>query len=229
MMSRPMAVGTGMATLLHILLVVVMATLYVNVEPMTSPPMEVEFLGTALTSPEEAPDHEAADHSRVPTIPERRMAGPLDQPGNDVSPVSIPELPESESLDLEALKPQLFDSSRPSIPLSPADRLAPVPIPEEGRVEPKSDVQVKVEGLLSTRKLVHLIQPVFPPDMSAGGEVKIRLLVVPDGTVQMAIVIQKAHHSLEDAALRAIRQWRFAAVRDSSLSEGVVTIRFELR
>ncbi|MCU0613168.1 MAG: energy transducer TonB, partial [Candidatus Eisenbacteria bacterium] len=88
---------------------------------------------------------------------------------------------------------------------------------------------VRVEGTLSTRRLVHLVNPAFPPQASSGGVVKVRLAVRADGTVRTATLALKAHPLLDEAALGALRQWRFAPASGAADAEGVVTVEFVLR
>lgn len=60
-------------------------------------------------------------------------------------------------------------------------------------------------------KIAHKVQPVYPPDAidhQVQGIVKIKVLIAPDGHVEQAH-IASGHPLLVQAALQAVKQWRF--------------------
>lgn len=56
-------------------------------------------------------------------------------------------------------------------------------------------------------QLVHRVDPVYP-DTDAEGTVVLHAIIGPDGTVQQLAVIS-GPEPLRDAALDAVRQWRY--------------------
>jgi TonB family protein len=59
---------------------------------------------------------------------------------------------------------------------------------------------------------IKLVQPDFPPGVVKRvhkGNVEVRFEVDPDGTVSDAVVVQTSNSHLNEAAIDAIRQWRF--------------------
>ena len=69
------------------------------------------------------------------------------------------------------------------------------------------------------------LYPVLARRMHVAGIVTVRAIVVPNGTVS-EISVEAGHALLRQAALDAVRLWRFAA--DPSSSECIVSVEFEL-
>jgi TonB family protein len=88
--------------------------------------------------------------------------------------------------------------------------------------------EARNEPLLeNTRHTKSKVQPVYPElarKMNLSGTVKVQVVVSPNGTVREAKVIG-GHPVLANAALDAVRKWRFepAAIESS----GLVDIKFE--
>jgi|GEM_PF-4505236 TonB family C-terminal domain len=61
-----------------------------------------------------------------------------------------------------------------------------------------------------SRTLLSGERPVFPLGVKHGGTVKIRITVDPDGNVKSMIPVEKADSKLEEAAMAAIRTWKFS-------------------
>lgn len=72
--------------------------------------------------------------------------------------------------------------------------------------------------------------PDFPSGAATGGEVKIRFTVLSDGTVSRMIPLQKSggDPTLEKAAMRALKQWRFNKLSEDKEMVGVITFIFKL-
>jgi TonB family protein len=71
------------------------------------------------------------------------------------------------------------------------------------------------------------VQPVYPElarKMNIAGTVKVEVVVAPNGTIKDAKVVG-GHPVLANAALDAVRKWRFEPA--SVESSGVVDFRFE--
>ena len=71
--------------------------------------------------------------------------------------------------------------------------------------------------------------PRFPSGSNISGEVKLQFRVRPDGTISRISVIKKVDPALENAAIEALRQWRFNAIKDTLDMEGIIPFRFKLR
>ena len=61
-----------------------------------------------------------------------------------------------------------------------------------------------------SRALLRGNRPQFPPGVQNGGTVKIRIIVDPAGDVVSMIPIEKADSRFDEAAMAAIRTWRFS-------------------
>ncbi|MCL5268755.1 MAG: energy transducer TonB [Bacteroidetes bacterium] len=61
-----------------------------------------------------------------------------------------------------------------------------------------------------SRALLSGNRPQFPPGVQNGGTVKIRIVVDPAGEVVSMVPIEKADSRLDEAAMAAIRTWRFS-------------------
>jgi protein TonB len=72
---------------------------------------------------------------------------------------------------------------------------------------------VRVGGQITTPALIHRVNPVYP-DLAAyaqlGGVVILEAVVGPDGRVDSVIVLRSRHKLLDDAAIDAVRQWRYS-------------------
>ena len=225
---RPVVIGVVSTVCLHVLVLVAFTMIYLDVAPMTTPPLEVELMGGYAAS--EMPSSSQLDESVSPSerllpttrsepIPASRRISETEEP--------IPDLPEATSGGLETLSPPQILPTPARRLRSPSQELSPLPVSTaDTTAQSQSRVQVHVEGMLRARRLVHMVSPVFPREGHGGGVVKIRLSVDGDGTVTSATVIQKAHPALERAAVDAIKQWRFAASETSGASQGIVTVDF---
>ncbi|MBN1424288.1 energy transducer TonB [Candidatus Fermentibacteria bacterium] len=222
----PSHVGVGAAVALHGLLAVLFLLVHVSVRPMAAPPLEVELLAGEISSAEEQP---------APQAPPRESTGPRARTG-DIAPLPasernealLPDLPASSALSDRPPSPLLSPSDPAPPGPSPGARLAPMPVTTSSPAV-GSGVKVRVEGTLSTRTPIYMVDPVFPPGAPSGGIVKVRLVVTPDGNVRVATLVLKAHPALDDAAIEALRQWRFESVTGSADATGDVTVEFVLR
>jgi TonB family protein len=226
--EKPEVIGMLATIFLHGIVAIVFALIIVDVNPMTSPPIEVEFFGFDEAAPHATEDISDPRETEVIPVPaihdEHRLVTPVlreeDQP--------LPMLPLTDPVDNVSIPPLTEREDHKPLP-SPSSRIAPIPIEAERDSSKTSRVQVRLEGLLSTRRLIHMVKPAFPPDVPIDGEVKIHLQVASDGAVEMARVVQKAHPRFDESAVRAVRQWRFAHDDESTIAEGNVTIYFRVK
>ncbi|MGC8595337.1 MAG: energy transducer TonB [Candidatus Kryptoniota bacterium] len=61
-----------------------------------------------------------------------------------------------------------------------------------------------------SRAILRGERPVFPAGVEHGGTVKIKIVVDPDGNVKSMVPVEKADSRLEEAAMAAIRTWKFS-------------------
>jgi periplasmic protein TonB len=77
---------------------------------------------------------------------------------------------------------------------------------------PKPTVsRVRVGGAVQAAKLVNRVQPMYPPlarQTRISGTVKLHAIIGKDGTVQ-SLTVESGHPLLVQAALDAVRQWRY--------------------
>jgi periplasmic protein TonB len=77
---------------------------------------------------------------------------------------------------------------------------------------PKPTVsRVRVGGAVQAAKLVNRVQPMYPPlarQTRISGTVKLHAVIGKDGTVQ-SLTVESGHPLLVQAALDAVRQWRY--------------------
>lgn len=71
--------------------------------------------------------------------------------------------------------------------------------------------------------------PSFPDGVNTSAQIKMKFTVQPDGTVSSVIPMQKADPRLERAAMDALRQWRFNALKDDVVMVGIIPLNFMLR
>jgi periplasmic protein TonB len=76
---------------------------------------------------------------------------------------------------------------------------------------PKAPSRVRVGGAVQAAKLVNRVQPMYPPlarQTRISGTVKLHAIIGKDGTVQ-SLQVESGHPLLVQAALDAVRQWRY--------------------
>ena len=83
---------------------------------------------------------------------------------------------------------------------------APPPLaPETDTPEP--DKPIRVSGTVEAGNIISRIPPVYPPT-DVQGIVVLHAIIAPDGTVRNVSVVS-GHPALQNAALAAVRQWRY--------------------
>lgn len=78
------------------------------------------------------------------------------------------------------------------------------------------------------RQVMEKYLPEYPPGVTNSAQIKIRFTVLPNGTVGIAMPMQKGEPALEKAALSAIRRWRFNPIQDNKEMAGVITFSFKI-
>ena len=91
------------------------------------------------------------------------------------------------------------------------------------RAEPRAPV--RVGGQIKPPELVHRVEPIYP-DMAVSarlrGVVILEAMVDRDGRVAEVKVLRAANRLLDDAAITAVRQWRYRPLVLNGLPEQFV-------
>lgn len=83
-----------------------------------------------------------------------------------------------------------------------------------------------------TRMLESGALPVYPSGVNREAQIKLKLVVSPSGSVKSAQPLQKGDTRLENAALKAVRLWKFGALQSGQPSieqSCIVTFNFRLK
>jgi protein TonB len=86
-------------------------------------------------------------------------------------------------------------------------------------------------GGRGTRKILRWEKPIFPAGVQKEIDIKIRFIILPNGSVVSPIPIIKADTQLEDAAIAALRTWKFEPLRLNQVQfeqNVVITIPYRL-
>ncbi len=85
---------------------------------------------------------------------------------------------------------------------------------------------------VGTRKKMSGALPAYPPGVNVEAQISILAVVSPDGSIKSVRPVQKANTTLENAAMKELRYWKFEPLRRSApqLDQScVVTFLFKLR
>jgi protein TonB len=77
--------------------------------------------------------------------------------------------------------------------------------------KPKLGGPLKVGGNVQAARIVNRVQPVYPPlarQTRISGTVRLHAIIGKDGTIQ-SLEVLSGHPLLQQAALDAVRQWRY--------------------
>ncbi len=77
--------------------------------------------------------------------------------------------------------------------------------------KPKLSGPLRVGGQVQAARIVNKVQPIYPPlarQTRISGTVRLHAIIAKDGTIQQLEVIS-GHPLLQQAALDAVRQWRY--------------------
>lgn len=132
--------------------------------------------------------------------------------------VTVAAQPEPEPDRAPVMLASAAPTPAPAAPMAAAAQAAEPP--------PKAVVQEEVEEPL---RLLSKVDPTMPrqlPQAAArNGFAQVQFTVAPDGSVQQASVIKASHSRLGNAAIDAVRQWRFAPIRKAR--EAAVEVAFK--
>ena len=180
------------------------------------------------------------------TLPESRTPPPVWSPGTADDPVPVPSATPLEPVAVVE-GPKLGDDVEPSPP--PVETDPPKPLldePSDPKPSPSNDAETQPkprpvvpppsnEVTVILPKVIKQVEPVYPAiarSRQIQGAVILQGLVGADGTVTQIKVIDSAHGVLNDAAVKAFSQFRYApgtrnGVATPSLVQ--VTVKFEFK
>lgn len=78
------------------------------------------------------------------------------------------------------------------------------------------------------RTVLYKKLPQYPSGVNTSAEIKIRFTVSKDGTVVSMVPLQKGDPALEQAAMKALKQWRFNPLTEDKMMYGIITFTFKL-
>ena len=82
------------------------------------------------------------------------------------------------------------------------------------------------------RKLLEGNAPKYPAGVNQRAQIKLKVVVLPNGIVKSAQPIQKANTKLENAALKEVRLWKFEALPTAQKQKEQtcqITFNFDLK
>lgn len=86
-------------------------------------------------------------------------------------------------------------------------------------------------GGRGTRKILRWEKPKFPPNVQKEIDIKIKFIILPDGSVVSPVPLIKADTELEDAAIQALKTWKFEPLRPGQVQfeqTVIITIPYRL-
>jgi len=98
-------------------------------------------------------------------------------------------------------------NAQETLPSVPAQENTPAPSPQDGQAPP----HIRTGGNVHAAKIIKRIQPVYPPlarQTRIQGTVRLHVIIAKDGTIKQ-LEIMSGHPLLQQAALDAVRQWRY--------------------
>ncbi|TDP59582.1 TonB family protein [Roseateles toxinivorans] len=174
-------------------------------------------------------DKAAAKAAPAPAAPVAKKASPSPAPA-----------PSSNGATLAAARKQVEALSETSAAAVAPPVVEPAPVsPDPGTrialAPPVAPAQAPlappvVEEPEVPLKLVFQVQPEFPRQLVntlQSGIVAVRFTVRPDGSVSQAEALSSSHKRLSQAAIDAVRQWRFAPIKQERTASVEVGFKLE--
>lgn len=151
----------------------------------------------------------------------------------EAAPIEAPdrftEAPPTIATVAHSAAPSLLVSASADLVLAPPTSVAPLAMPDP----PASAAPIRVGGAVREPRKVHHVAPAYPSIARAArreGTVILEVTITRDGNVGSARVLRSAD-IFDDAALDAVRQWRYTATTLNGVPVDVtmtVTVRFTL-
>lgn len=79
-----------------------------------------------------------------------------------------------------------------------------------------------------SRIVIHKKLPKYPDGVNTSARIRIKFTVSKNGNVTQMIPLQKGHPVLENAAMNALKQWRFNPLKEDKEMYGIITFTFTL-
>src|ERR1019366_8731043 len=168
------------------------------------------------------------------TLPEARI--PL--PKAPDFPLPVPVLEQQEAPPIHRERAAIPDSMRNSPPIVPPvvvtvnpAQMMPVSAPQPQPAMQQFSEPVVVSEEAARARLVHTVNPVYPPEALAQklhGAVNLQALVGRDGSVE-DLKIVRGYFVLGRAAIAAVKQWRFQPYSlngHAAATQTVITLNF---
>lgn len=186
---------------------------------------------------------EQMESSTMVALPERR---PIRLPSEEVvlmtnrQEADVPRIEPSRVINRLRRSGQERPATRPGTPAG--DRIVPpssglpegliMPDQEAGGSGGTAASPYQIQWIGRNRDVVRSVLPEYPAGIEREVQLQFRFSVTPAGEVTGIRPLQKGDPALEEAALTALRQWKFQPLPAVSLQvrqEAVITFRFRIR
>jgi TonB family protein len=186
---------------------------------------------------------EQIESSTTVALPERR---PVRLPSDEVIPVTSRQEADLPRVEPSRVIDQLRRSGQERPEITPGttagDRLLPpstglpeglvLPDPTAAGGTGRTESPWQIQWIGQNREVVRSVLPEYPEGIQREVQLQFRFAVTPAGEVTGITPLQKGDPALEEAALTALRQWKFQplpAASPQSNQEAVITLRFRIR
>ncbi len=257
-LRRPLARGTVLSVAMHALLFVLLALLTVWTEYFPAKFAEVTFVSGERGALAPAPGPSAEPKGgQLPPPPPSVQTEPVREETVTLPPRRMLEheppeqLPRSgEKLDVAPSAPQVATPApgsgkqeqalRPPAPAEEGKASAPLAAGAGQKEAPPAATgptagapeSFRIEGEAAHRQIFYKVIPEYPPGLQQEAVVRVRFLVLPDGSVGSMVPVLKGDPTLERVTLEALRQWRFNPLPAHAPQievTGIITFRYLLR
>ena len=225
-----------------------------NYSPIDLPVIEENILSPAPPTPDVAstprtsqPVAKSIAPTRKVDLPTRRMTehdlnripienqGQLTKSGQKDKINTKSETIYAVNDNLSSLDDEIFSAVKPGS--KPSDKsvgkkIDAITIPGQkgGDIKFDKPYEISWEGVV--RDILYDPLPTYPEGLDKEARIKIKITVLPNGTIGNLIPIQKADVTLESVTMKALKLWRLSPLKPSdpqSNQTAVITIRFVLQ
>ena len=137
--------------------------------------------------------------------------------------------------NLSSLDDEIFSAVKPGS--KPSDKSVgkkvdaiAIPGQKGGDVKFEKPYEISWEGVV--RDILYDPLPTYPKGLDKEARIKIKITVLPNGTIGNLIPIQKADATLESVTMKSLKLWRLSPLKptDPQLNQtAIITIRFVLQ
>ncbi len=137
--------------------------------------------------------------------------------------------------NLSSLDDEMFSAIKPGT--KPSDKSVgekvdaiAIPGKKGGDVKFEKPYEISWEGVV--REVLNDPLPTYPEGLDKEASIKIKITVLPNGTIGNLIPLQKADATLESVTMKSLKLWRLSPLKptDPQLNQiAVITIRFVLQ